>query len=860
MGRNERLHGWIERYEAFHQHPINQRLHWVCIPLIVMSLIGLLWCVRLPIPATETWYPAPNLAMVVILSASLYYLRLSFSVLMGMLFWSLLSCAVALSLDASPLSLFRSSLAVFVLSWLGQFLGHRIEGRKPAFIEDLQFLLISPAWLMSWLHQHWRRAMAGYLLSCCAVLLICDWLFAIRPRIDFSDSLTRVPGYEVQIARDAWGVPHMLGKTHADTAFGLAYAHAEDDFSTIQDVLLASRGQLAASEGIPMAANDYYVALIRIRQGLRERFASLGPEIQAVCQGYADGLNLYASRHPDRLKRHAWPAQPEDLIAGAMHKLPMMFGMHNDLSRVLNNPGPAPEMASWLNPHQAPVGSNFMAIAPTRSNDGATRACINSHQPWTGPVAWYEAHLLSEEGQNLYGGLFPGSPVIFLGHNAHMAWGHTVNHPDLVDVYELEMDPDHPLRYRMNDRWLELEQSYATLEVRLWRDIRWKVRKEVLHSIHGPAIRVGDRVLAIRYAGMDVASQLEQWFWMGQATHLEAFKEAMRRQAIAMFNTGYADKHGNLFYVYNGLLPQRDESFDWKATVPGNTQDTLWTEYLPFDRLPQVENPPSGFIQNCNSSPFETTVGEGNPAPADFSKAFGIETWMTNRALRAMELYGQDSAITHEAFFRYKYDKQYAENSRLRENIRQFLQSEPAREDDSLTDAVEVLRSWDGDTSSDNRHAALSLLTFRPNSNTARANLSASVVRDRLRQVAIELKQRFGKLDVPWGEVNRLIRGEVDLPLGGGPDTLRAIYGRPLGDGRLEGVAGDCFFQFVEWDAQGQLQAWAIQPFGSHASSEDSPHYDDQTDLFAREEMRRIPFTKEEVLRAAERIYRPQDM
>ena len=174
--------------------------------------------------------------------------------------------------------------------------------------------------------------MRSYLVACAVVLMVCDALFAMKPSIDFSDSLDRATQYDVQIARDPWGIPHMMGKRHADTAFGLAYAHAEDDFQTIQDVLLAARGRLAASNGMSMAPNDYYVGLIRIRRELKDRFDLLDPEIRAVCQGYADGLNLYASRHVDQLKRHGWPAKPEDLIAGAMHKLPMMFGMHNDIA------------------------------------------------------------------------------------------------------------------------------------------------------------------------------------------------------------------------------------------------------------------------------------------------------------------------------------------------------------------------------------------------------------------------------------------------------------------------------------------------------------------------------------------------
>ena len=106
------------------------------------------------------------------------------------------------------------------------------------------------------------------------------------------------------------------------------------------------------------------------------------------------------------------------------------------------------KQASILNPGKVPVGSNFLAVGPSRSADQATRVCINTHQPWTGPVAWYEAHLISEEN-NVYGGLFPGSPVILLGHNESIAWGHTVNGPDLVDVFELEMNPQNKRQYKV---------------------------------------------------------------------------------------------------------------------------------------------------------------------------------------------------------------------------------------------------------------------------------------------------------------------------------------------------------------------------------------------------------------------------
>jgi acyl-homoserine-lactone acylase len=853
MSKKENL---IARYEAFHRDSVNRLIHFVCVPLIALSLVGLLWCIKIPSTLVDEFSIILNAGLVCIGLALIYYLFLSIGSFIGMLFFGLMASALCISVEASPFSLLVISSCVFVIAWIGQFLGHHIEGKKPAFTEDLQFLLVSPAWLLDVLYQNPIRIFLTVLIGAGCTFGLADWLFRIKPSVDFSASLERVPTYNVSIARDQWGIPHVLGKTNADTAHGLAYAHAEDDFLTIQDVLLAARGKLAVEEGMSMAPNDYYVHLIRIWDGLEEKYASLDPEIKAICQAYTDGLNLYASQHREKLKRYVWPARPQDLVAGTMHKLPMMFGMHNDLARLMTHTGEAPlSTASMLNPEELPTGSNFIAVGPRRSADQATRVCINSHQPWTGPVAWYEAHLISEEGQNIYGGLFPGSPVIFLGHNENIAWGHTVNKPDLVDIFQLEIHPENKNQYLIDGQWLDLERRLAPLEIRLWRNFRWKVNREVLYSIYGPSVRVGNKVFALRYAGIGEHRQIEQWYRMGQAQHLEEFKNAMRIQALAMFNTGYGDRGGNIYYAYNALLPERSEGYDWQGTVPGNTRDTLWTQYRPFDQLPMVENPESGFLQNCNSDPFQTTTGEDNPDAEAFSPRDDIETWMTNRAHRAIELYGGDLSITQEEFFRYKYDKRYSDQSALRQQLESFVRGQAGNSE--LTEELELLSRWNGETTKENRSAALVLLTFRPGSNTSRQTRTEQEIIGRLREASTDLRQHFGQIDVEWGAVNRLVRGDKDLPLGGGPDTLRAIYGRPQANGTLRGMAGDCFFQFVEWDKEGQLKSWAMNPFGSNPGNPESPHYVDQAMLFANEQLRKVPVTRQDVLAHAVRTYSP---
>jgi len=256
--------------------------------------------------------------------------------------------------------------------------------------------------------------------------------------------------YDVRILRDTWGVPHIFGKTDADVAYGLAWANAEDDFATIQGALLAARGRLASVYGEAAAPNDYMVQLLRVWDTVNARYESdLSPETRAVCEAYAHGLNAYAAQHPNRALPGLYPATGKDVVAGFVHKVPLFFGLDRTL-RELFEDAPRPGRRSVQNGPEAPIGSNAFAVAPSRAADGATRLAINSHQPWEGPVAWYEVHLHSEEGWDMVGGLFPGSPVIAHGHNRDLGWAHTVNRPDLIDVFVLDVNPANPNQYRFD--------------------------------------------------------------------------------------------------------------------------------------------------------------------------------------------------------------------------------------------------------------------------------------------------------------------------------------------------------------------------------------------------------------------------
>lgn len=654
--------------------------------------------------------------------------------------------------------------------------------------------------------------------------------------------------YDVRILRDTWGVPHVFGRTDADVAYGLAWAHAEDDFETIQGALLAARGRLATRLGPGGAPNDYLVQLLRVREVVDAGYQrDLTPATRALCEAYADGLNHYAARHPDAAWAGLYPVRGRDVISGFVHKLPLFFGLGRVLTGLLAEEPP---------PASPPPGSNAFAIAPSRSADGATRLLVNSHQPWSGPVAWYEAHLRSDEGWDATGGVFPGAPIVLHGHNRALGWAHTVNNPDLIDVYRLAVNPDDPRQYRFDGGWRDFETRTASIDVKLLGPIRWTFRREVLWSEHGPAVRGPRGTFALRLAGYGDVRHVEQWYRMNKARSQAEWMDAMRLLALPMFNTVYADGEGHIAYVYNARLPRRPEGFDWSGELPGDTSRALWSDVLPFEGLPQVIDPPSGFVQTCNGTPFATTTGEGNPDPASFERALGIETYLTNRGRRALELLGGDESITSEELDAYKCDVTYSAESEAALAVNALLAAAPPRDPITLA-ALAVLRTWDFRADPQNRAAALALLTLRTDERGRIRNEPADVLMDRLRDTAQLLEAHFGRLDVPWAEVNRLRHGAADIGLGGGPDLLRAVYGERTEDGRVRGVAGDSYVLIAEWDAGGRVRSKSIHPFGSATKDKHSPHYADQAPLFAKCGSKPVWLDEAEVRAHLEREYRP---
>jgi len=233
-----------------------------------------------------------------------------------------------------------------------------------------------------------------------------------------------------------------------------------------------------------------------------------------------------------------------------------------------------------------------------------------------------------------------------VGFTENLGWGATVNKPDLVDIYVLDIDPNNPNRYRLDGEWKNLESREITIDVKLMGFLPWSVTEEALRSVHGPVLRTDHGTYAVRYAGMGEMRQVEQWLAMNKAQNFEDWRNAMRMHAFASFNLVYADREGNTMFVHNSLTPNRVSGYNWAHYLPGDDSSLIWNDYMPFDKLPQVINPESGFIHSANQSPFHISAEGSNPVKQNYRIEDGFPTRMTNRADRGLELFAELETIS----------------------------------------------------------------------------------------------------------------------------------------------------------------------------------------------------------------------
>lgn len=701
--------------------------------------------------------------------------------------------------------------------------------------------------------------------------------------------------YSAEIVRSEFGVPHIYGETDADVAYGVAIAHAEDDFFTLQDVVAMTRGRYGAIAGEEGAQIDYAYHLLDARGTADRHYDTLPADTRALFEAYATGLNQFAKEHPGEVKlANLFPVNGKDVATGFALRQPFFFGLGNTIGPLvagepLNREfGPAiPQADDRVEPAEGapPImdrdngagneedgrknaniarahplyfgedgalsGSNAWAIAPEKSGDGVTRLVSNSHQPWRGGVAWYELVVESNEGWHYAGANFPGSPFPFLGHNEHLGWTNTVNRPDMTDVYRLELD-DSGTQYKLDGEWRELESKSVILPVK-FGPLVLPIPQTVYRSVHGPVIKNDNGAFAIRYGGMDSVNMLDAYYRLNKAKDFDEWKNILARMDIPSTNFIYGDREGNIAYVYNAAIPNRPAGPNWRGILPGNDSSLIWQGTVDFDAIPKIYNPSSGWVYNANNMPYSAAGPADDIDPASVPPEMGIELKMTNRSRRTEQLMAQYAIIGRAALEKIKYDTAYVREDYV-DVMMDSVEALDLSGDPQLAKAQKLLASWD--MTADNKGAgdAIALLMIRPWMSAEYQNQPLPDAREELERSADHLMTHFGRLDPAMSDLLRLRQGPgkyaVDLPLDGGSDTLRAsTLWNVDDDGRLSVRHGDSFLMFVEWEPGKRVRSESIQPFGAATTRPDSKHFTDQATLFADHKLKPVHFWRVDALK-----------
>ncbi|WNW01159.1 penicillin acylase family protein [Tenacibaculum sp. HL-MS23] len=671
----------------------------------------------------------------------------------------------------------------------------------------------------------------------------------------------------IKIARDVYGVPHIMAKTDVEVAYGLAWTQCEDDFVTLQELMAACKGMLGEIKGKDGLVADFGIKFMGLKEIAEKKYdTDVTGDFKKYLESFVDGVNAYATLHPEKvLLDDLFPLTGADIITGYLLGNLEVSHAGDDLKKILGG-----TIIKDLK-SDVPKGSNAFAFSKNKTTDGKTYLAVNSHQPLEGWYSWYEAHLISEEGMNILGGTFAGGICIFHGANENLGWAHTVNHADFSDVYQLEMHPEKDDFYKFDEEWIGLKEKTYWSWLK-FGPIKVPISKTIYESKYGPTFKTDDGVFAWRFVVGKSIKMAEQWFKMNKASNFKEFKEALEMRGIAALNIVYADKEDNIYYVSNGSFPVRDPAYDWSKVLPGNTSKTLWDNTLvPFDSLPQVLNPSSGWVFNTNNTPFSATDSINNFKETPLNKQMGYQiTGMeNNRSSRFLELMQEYDSISYDDFKTIKYDNQYPNKMMTRTalNLEDLMNLNPSDYPD-IADAILLLNTWDRKTDKTNKTAALYILTWmhlnekrkQEGRDVRRGSVTLEDCVFGITKAKEELLKNYGSLQIELGELQRHTRGDVNLPIGGAPDILAAIYSKKVNetDKTYRAFAGESHIELIRFSDKG-TEIETINSYGSNANIGDK-HATSQMEDFTNYKLKKMTLNKAEVLKNAVKIYSPMQV
>ena len=647
----------------------------------------------------------------------------------------------------------------------------------------------------------------------------------------------------VEILWDEWGVPHLFAAGPQELFYAFGWAQARDHGDLVLRLYGRARGRAAEYWGEEELESDRWVWTMGIPERAERWLAAQTPAFRGYVEAFARGLSDYASQHPEAIDDEVevvLPITAADVMAHNQRLIQFTF---------IVDPRSADRFAQQFEDDGSQPGSNAWAIGPSRSASGNAILVANPHLPWSDLFLWYEVQLTSPE-IDAYGAALVGSPFLGIGFNDHLAWSHTVNTHDGDDLYELTLNDG---GYLFDGETRAFETEERSLAVKAEDGALREERLTTKRSVHGPLIaEAGDRALALRVVGLEAAQAFEQYWAMARATDLEEFRAAQSRMQMPMFTTIYADRDGRIVHHFGGEVPRRSSGDwqTWQRPVPGDSSEWLWTETHAYDELPTVVDPPSGWLQNANDPPWTTTFP---PAlAADDYPPYMAPRFMHLRAQRSARMLAEDESVTFDEAVAYKLSTRMELADRILDDLEVAVGEHGGEE---ARRAMAVLTAWDRAADAESRGAVLfvAFVDRLEESGGFAGEWSESDPRETpdgladpaaavaaLEEVAAEVEAEHGSIDVPWGDVYRLVQGERELPANGGPGSLgifRVVNYAPAADGHRHAYGGDSWVAVIE--LSDPPRAEALLTYGN-SSQPGSPHNGDQLELFAQKKLRPV--------------------
>ncbi|MEO7133413.1 MAG: penicillin acylase family protein [Vicinamibacterales bacterium] len=661
-------------------------------------------------------------------------------------------------------------------------------------------------------------------------------------------TLAAAPVKGTDILWDNWGIAHIFAPDHPSLFFAYGYAQMEAHSELLLRLYAQARGRGAEIYGEQYLDADRWVRTNGIPTRAKEWSKGQSPQFGPLVFSFVDGLNTWAKEHQADLSAEAklvLPISVEDVYAHCLRVI------HYDW---IINPS---KLDGRLRRAEVEThGSNEWAIAPSYSASGHAILMSNSHLQWGDMHTYFEVQLTAP-GVTSYGAVWVGFPVLRQCFTDFVGWTQTTNNPAESDLYRLTLKDN---GYVLDGVVKPFDVSREVIKVKgkdgTMRDEPITIRR----TVHGPVVADrGGSTIAMRVAAIDRPRLFEQFWRMGLAHNLAEWKDALRMQQLPLFNTAYADRDGHIGYVYNSTLPvhKTGDYRYWQGIVPGDKSDLIASTIVPFDQVPQVFDPPTGWVQNSNDMPW-TSVYPMVLDSTKFAPGFAAPQGITQRAQRGIRIL---SGYTGKkmTFADVKAGKLSTRVETADQYVDDLVATARKLGPDRAKRAADVLAKWDrqSEATSDGMLLFYKFMTEvgsdfariggfavpgddRQPLTTPRGFADPSRAAAALDKVAGDIEKEYGKLNVQWGEVMRFRRGNVDLPGNGAPSqmgAIRTVGVTPFKDGKVEAIQGDTFFAVVEFSTP--IHAEGLLSYGNW-SKKGSPHIDDQMKLMSRKEMRPI--------------------